>query len=143
VDAVVITHFHLDHWGDLVPWAFGACFGPGRGTPAAGSLAAPGRYRDAQGPGADVQLRSDPRSVLVHEYADETPFHAAGFEVTATRVVHYDLLSFGLRVTDGEKTLAYSGDSGPSPALAHLARKPTCSSVKPHLPSPSPRYAAT
>ncbi|HVH52379.1 MAG TPA: MBL fold metallo-hydrolase, partial [Gaiellaceae bacterium] len=20
VDAVVITHFHLDHWGDLVPW---------------------------------------------------------------------------------------------------------------------------
>src|ERR1700745_2660250 len=24
VDAIVITHFHLDHWGDLVPWAFGA-----------------------------------------------------------------------------------------------------------------------
>ena len=32
VDAVVITHFHLDHWGDLVPWMFGANFGAGRGA---------------------------------------------------------------------------------------------------------------
>ena len=23
-DAIVITHFHLDHWGDLVPWVWGA-----------------------------------------------------------------------------------------------------------------------
>ena len=30
VDAIAITHFHLDHWGDLVPWTFGASFGPGR-----------------------------------------------------------------------------------------------------------------
>src|SRR6267378_1405702 len=33
VDAVAITHFHLDHWGDLVPWIFGASFGPGREVP--------------------------------------------------------------------------------------------------------------
>src|SRR5436305_180766 len=33
VDAVAITHFHLDHWGDLVPWVFGASFGPGRDIP--------------------------------------------------------------------------------------------------------------
>ena len=33
VNAIVITHFHLDHWGDLVPWTFGAMFGPGRDTP--------------------------------------------------------------------------------------------------------------
>src|SRR5262245_10816172 len=30
VDAIAITHFHLDHWGDLVPWVWGAEFGPGR-----------------------------------------------------------------------------------------------------------------
>ena len=30
LDAIVITHFHLDHWGDLVPWAFGGLFGAGR-----------------------------------------------------------------------------------------------------------------
>src|ERR687892_2686164 len=33
VDAVVITHFHLDHWGDLVPWVWGSMFGLGRGLP--------------------------------------------------------------------------------------------------------------
>ena len=29
----MITHFHLDHWGDLVPWTFGAMYGPGRELP--------------------------------------------------------------------------------------------------------------
>src|SRR5262249_50874215 len=29
LDAIVITHFHLDHWGDLVPWVWGTMFGLG------------------------------------------------------------------------------------------------------------------
>ena len=33
VNAIVITHFHLDHWGDVVPWAFGGLFGAGREVP--------------------------------------------------------------------------------------------------------------
>src|SRR5438034_1947841 len=28
VDGVVVTHWHLDHWGDLVPWVWGAMAGP-------------------------------------------------------------------------------------------------------------------
>ena len=51
-----------------------------------------------------------------------TPFEAAGYEVTPVQVLHYDQLTFGMRVSDGERTLAYSGDSAPSPALADLAR---------------------
>ena len=31
VDAIAITHFHLDHWGDLVPWVWGLEFGPAQG----------------------------------------------------------------------------------------------------------------
>jgi len=30
VDAIALTHFHLDHWGDIPSWVFGASFGPGR-----------------------------------------------------------------------------------------------------------------
>src|SRR5438128_8756644 len=26
IDAIAITHFHLDHWGDLVPWVWGTMF---------------------------------------------------------------------------------------------------------------------
>src|SRR5438093_6314380 len=33
VDAVVVTHWHLDHWGDLVPWVWGSMAGPGRERP--------------------------------------------------------------------------------------------------------------
>ena len=29
VDAIAITHFHLDHWGDLVPWAWLVAYGDG------------------------------------------------------------------------------------------------------------------
>jgi len=31
VDAIAISHFHLDHWGDLVPWVWGTMWGLGRG----------------------------------------------------------------------------------------------------------------
>ena len=32
VDAIAITHWHLDHWGDLVPWVWGSTLGPGEGV---------------------------------------------------------------------------------------------------------------
>jgi len=34
VAAIAITHFHLDHWGDLVPWAWLSDYGAdGAGRP--------------------------------------------------------------------------------------------------------------
>ena len=30
IDSIVISHWHLDHWGDLVPWVWGSMFGLGR-----------------------------------------------------------------------------------------------------------------
>ena len=50
------------------------------------------------------------------------PFEAAGFRVTALRLPHYTLRTYGLRVTNGSRSLAYSGDSGPSDRLAELAQ---------------------
>ena len=47
---------------------------------------------------------------------------AAGFEVTPLRVPHYTIESYGFRVANETRVLAYSGDSGPSDALADLAR---------------------
>jgi ribonuclease BN (tRNA processing enzyme) len=37
------------------------------------------------------------------------------------QLAHYDELTFGLRVSDGAHTLAYSGDTAPTPRLAELA----------------------
>jgi ribonuclease BN (tRNA processing enzyme) len=122
IDSIVITHFHLDHWGDLVPWGFGAAFGPGRDVPKPELWVRPGGTDTIRAIEATLGASAILDAFDVHEYADRTPFQTAGYEVTPVQVLHYDQLTFGLRVTDGEKTLAYSGDSAPSPALAEVAR---------------------
>jgi ribonuclease BN (tRNA processing enzyme) len=109
VQAIVITHFHLDHWGDVVPWTFGAMFGPGRGTPTPELWVPPGG-------GAELAEFGDKFGVP-RMFSD-----GFGLQITPVRVPHYNLLTFALRVTDGRATLAYSGDSAPSPALAEVAR---------------------
>ena len=56
------------------------------------------------------------------EYADGETFETCGLHVTPVRVPHYQLQTFALRVSDGTSTLAYSGDSAPSPQLAEVGR---------------------
>lgn len=123
VDAVAITHFHLDHWGDLVPWIFGAAFGPGREVPRPELWLPPGGLERLRDHGermsfvGQIEDAFEPR-----EYADDVPFDAAGFGVTPHRLDHYSELTFGLRVSNHASSLAYSGDTGPSDNLAELAR---------------------
>jgi ribonuclease BN (tRNA processing enzyme) len=125
VDAIAITHFHLDHWGDLVPWVWGAMY-------RAGGVAIDER--------PDLWVHEGGRDVLeefgerfgfrdmfdrvftVREYVGETAFTAAGVEVTPIRLPHYRLETYGFRLAADGLTVAYSGDSGPSERLAELAR---------------------
>jgi ribonuclease BN (tRNA processing enzyme) len=62
------------------------------------------------------------RVFTVCEYEPERPFMAAGIEVTPMRLPHYTLETYGFRLSVDGKTIAYSGDSGPSERLAELAR---------------------
>jgi ribonuclease BN (tRNA processing enzyme) len=122
VDAIAITHFHLDHWGDLVPWAWLNAYGPEdqrlicevwvppNGIEELSRFASfwgnPGMFEHAFG---------------LHEFEPQKPFEAAGFEVQAHRLPHYAMDAYGFRVTGGGKTIAYSGDSAPTKELAMLA----------------------
>ena len=122
VAGIAITHLHLDHWGALVPWVWASLFGPGKGTPRPRLLLPPGA-RDALRPvlgrlGSEDMLE---RAFEVEEYTAGVPFDLAGLRLTALAVPHYDIPAHGFRV-EGERTLAYSGDSGPSEALVELAR---------------------
>jgi ribonuclease BN (tRNA processing enzyme) len=122
LDAIVITHFHLDHWGDLVPWVWGTMFGLGREEHPELWLPPRGAARLRH---FGVRFGTPPmfeESFRLREYAAETAFETGGFEITPMRLPHYTLETYGLRVSNGEKTLAYSGDSGPSDRLADLAR---------------------
>jgi ribonuclease BN (tRNA processing enzyme) len=123
VDAIVITHFHLDHWGDLVPWTFGAMFGPGRDTPTPELWLPPGGEAELESFGAKFGVPGMfSEAFKSQEYAEDQPFETCGLQITPVRVPHYQLQTFALRVSDGQATLAYSGDSAPSPKLAEVAR---------------------
>ncbi len=123
VDAIAVTHFHLDHWGDLVPWAWLVAYGqapPGRTE----LWLPPGGKRQlerfAELWGNDAKLE---RAFELREYETEAPFTAAGFEVEARRVRHYGLEAFGFRVHEpGGPLLAYSGDTAPGEEIAGIAR---------------------
>ena len=123
VDAIAITHFHLDHWGDLVPWAWLAAYGPDAGNPRPELWVPPdgvqALHHFASLWGNDGMFE---RAFDLREFEREIRFEAAGFEVEAVPVAHYDLDAFGFRVSSGGKTLAYSGDSGPCRPLSDLAR---------------------
>jgi len=123
IDAIAITHFHLDHWGDLVPWVWGLQFGPAAELPAPALWLPPGGRKVLAKLGEELG-RADMFETAfdVHEYTDGETFEAAGARVTPRRVLHYEMLAFGFRVSDNGTTLAYSGDSGPSETLPELAR---------------------
>jgi ribonuclease BN (tRNA processing enzyme) len=123
VDAVAITHFHLDHWGDLVPWIFGAAFGPGRTAERPELWLPPGGRKRLDEYGERMSFVGQIDDAFdVHEYAEGTAFTAGGFDVTPVRLDHYSELTYGLRVSNHSSTLAYSGDTGPSDGLVELAR---------------------
>jgi ribonuclease BN (tRNA processing enzyme) len=123
VDSIVVSHFHLDHWGDLVPWVWGLMVGPARKEHPPELWVPPGGRDELRALGDHLGKPDMFESTFqVREYAADEPFRAAGLEVTATRLPHYTLQTYGFRVTNGARSLAYSGDSGPSDRRVELAR---------------------
>ena len=125
VDAIAITHFHLDHWGDLVPWVWGAMY-------RASGVSIDDRPELWVHRGGHAVLEQFgerfgfedmfDRVFTVREYDAEEAFETAGIEVIPMRLPHYRLETYGFRLSANGTTIAYSGDSGPSERLAELAR---------------------
>jgi ribonuclease BN (tRNA processing enzyme) len=123
VDVIAITHFHLDHWGDLVPWVWGRMYGLGHDlkTPELWIQSGGARILALFGEHFGMPDMFE-RTFEVREYEEDQEFEAAGLRVLPVRLPHYTLRTFGFRVSNENTTLAYSGDSGPSERLAELAR---------------------
>jgi ribonuclease BN (tRNA processing enzyme) len=123
VDAIVITHWHLDHWGDLVPWVWGRMFGLGREGEAPELWVPPSGIAQLRQFGTFFGTATMFDDVFtLAEYGPREPFRVCGFEVTPFKVPHYQIDTYALRVTNGRRTLAYSGDSAPSDELVEMAR---------------------
>jgi ribonuclease BN (tRNA processing enzyme) len=123
VDAIAITHWHLDHWGDLVPWVWGSTLGPGEGTEQPQVWVPPGGSEVLSSIGQRLgQPDMFEKAFDLREYTEGETFEAAGFEVSGHRVLLSKLLDFGFRASEKGTVVGYSGDSGPNPSLAEIAR---------------------
>lgn len=134
LDAVVITHMHIDHCHDLLP--LGKSMVP-RVPPAQ-----VGRTRLFVPPGAGATLRQHARLYPIGdggthdarldrvfdevfdvcEYQPDTSLSINGARLDMISMRHR-APSCGIRVSDGASTLAYSGDAGMDDALVELARE--------------------
>lgn len=119
IDAVALSHLHVDHCLDLCSYYVVRKYHPGGGwplLPVYGPAETDGRLSRAydlptgQGMGDQFEF---------HTYPDGD-FTIGPFTVTATRVDHPGP-SYALRLGAGGKSLVYSGDTGPCLALEQLA----------------------
>lgn len=120
VDAVLISHLHPDHFFDISGYYVLRKYhpkGPQPRIPVWGPRGTALRVAISYGlppnPGMDNEFD-------FHEY-DGQPIRLGPLTITTTRLVH-PVDSFGLRIEQDGRVLAYSGDTGPCPALVDLAR---------------------
>ena len=100
VDAIAITHFHLDHWGDLVPWVWGTMWGLGRDNAKPELWLPPGGIEELAAFG--VRFGTPDMFSRVFEpmeYAEGEEFEAAGLKLVPTRLPHYTVQTYGFRVS--------------------------------------------
>ena len=138
VDAILVTHLHLDHCGDLVPWVWGSDHLARAGVrPSRPRLLLPPGGRDQLGRFGELFGTPEmfERAFAIDDYEAEQPFEVAGFTVTAALVPHYDIESCAVRVANGSRAVAYSSDTGPSPKLVELARNADLFVCEATLPS--------
>ena len=124
VDAIAITHFHLDHWGDLVPWVWGSFYlASKREIPRPQLWVQPGGAEFLEELGRASASRTCSSARSTSRSTSPTRRSSSGtLEVTATRVPHYRLETYAFRVKSNGVVVAYSGDSAPSDELVEAAR---------------------
>ncbi|MDX6332174.1 MAG: hypothetical protein QOI83_4557, partial [Streptomycetaceae bacterium] len=117
VDAVLISHGHPDHCADLNPLLRARALDDD--PPPALPVSAPPRALDA------VLALDRPgmldAAYLLHEFVPGARFEVGPFDV-ATRLLPHWVPDAGIRLAAGGRLLGYTGDTGPSPDIADLAR---------------------
>jgi ribonuclease BN (tRNA processing enzyme) len=117
-DAVVITHAHPDHAVDLHALFRSRLYTGHRTAPI--PVFAPGRVAGLMAT-IDPDDAADLPSVFDFRPLPASPYEIGPFRLESTSLPHY-VPNAGVRLVAPGLTVAYTGDTGPSAALAGLAR---------------------
>lgn len=121
VDAVALSHLHVDHCIDLTSFYVMRCFLPDGPLPRLPVVGPPGTAeRIAQAYGRLDTTDLD----KIFDFADWQVDRSAAygpFRVSVARVAH-PVETYAVRVEHEGRSLVYSADTGPSEALVGLAR---------------------
>jgi len=121
VDAVALSHLHVDHFVDLASLYVVRTYGPAGRQSRLPVLAPSGAAeRLVQVDGAAGRAGIDAVFDFV-EWSATQPLILGPFTVRVCRVMH-PVESYAVRVEAGTRSLVYSGDTGPCAALVDLAR---------------------
>ncbi len=127
LDAVWVSHFHLDHVGGLAPLLFGTKHAPqtqGRAKPLnifgpRGTRKLLQRFDEA----GDYRLFKQPFPLEVREVSPRSEFEIFDGLRAETFSTPHTSESLAVRLTDsGGTSLVYTSDTGPTDALAGFAR---------------------
>ena len=119
IDAVLLSHLHADHCLDLAGYYVLRKYhprGPQPRIPVWGPVDTADRMARAYDLPTDPGMRAE---FDFHEW--EGPVELGPFVIEPIRVTH-PVPAFGLRVSADGATIAYTGDTGPCPALDDVAR---------------------
>ena len=118
IDAVFLSHLHADHCLDMCGYYVLRKYhptGPQPRIPVWGPADTPGRLARAYDLPLDPGMNEE-----FDFYPHAGPVTVGPFVVESTRVVH-PVDAFALKVSIGDRTIVYSGDTGPCPELTDLA----------------------
>ena len=124
IDTVLISHFHADHFSGLPALMLHMSIRDRRSArlTIVGPPGVEGRVEDLSvAMGIRKRDRGNAFERRYIEVEDGTRLDVAGFRVTAREMRHSpSLRAFGYRLSDGGRTLAYSGDTTLCPGLIEL-----------------------
>lgn len=125
IDAIILTHLHGDHFGGIPFVLLDAQYMSRRERPL--TIAGPPGTRERIPTMMEASFPSSPKTKWrfpwsVTEIVPGAPADILGLHVASAEMIHYSgAPSTALRITDGEKTLAYSGDTEWTDALLAIA----------------------
>jgi ribonuclease BN (tRNA processing enzyme) len=125
IDGIVLSHLHGDHFGALPFFMLESQFHLRRDKPL--TVVGPPGTRERVTAAMEVFFPSSSKNVWrfpfeVGEITPGMPGEVLGFAVKTTEVVHYSgAASTAVRLTEGGKSLAYSGDTEWTDALIPIA----------------------